>query len=191
MWLSTAVRKFDDVPVILSNRPRRQRGYGQRLDNRPAYRQAGPPVELTVVSVHFVSFDILKSTSRTNQIERMETVLAHKKAVVIGGDLNISMRSRHMSTLMSKLPCSVIGFKITHPGRSIKPRKILVPVIGDGYKDMERADIIESFTRKFGSEITVFNVNELSSFHTKRLDKPDKDRLILSGEKKIKSFFIP
>jgi len=92
------------------------------------------------------------------------------------------------STLMSKLPCSVIGFKITHPGRSIKPRKILVPVIGDGYKDMERADIIESFTRKFGSEITVFNVNELSSFHTKRLDKPDKDRLILSGEKKIKSF---
>ena len=60
-------------------------------------------MEVTVVSVHFVSFDILKSTSRTNQIERMETVLSHKKAVVIGGDLNISMRSRHMSTLMSKL----------------------------------------------------------------------------------------
>ena len=83
--------------------PTPRKGFLSATISIPAYRQAGPPVELTVVSVHFVSFDILKSTSRTNQIERMETVLSHKKAVVIGGDLNISMRSRHMSTLMSKL----------------------------------------------------------------------------------------
>ncbi|MDP3645953.1 MAG: endonuclease/exonuclease/phosphatase family protein [bacterium] len=62
-----------------------------------------PGVELTVVSVHLVSFDILKSRSREAQIDRMAEILGQKKAVVIGGDLNISMRSKHMNTLMSKL----------------------------------------------------------------------------------------
>jgi len=62
-----------------------------------------PDIELTVVSVHLVSFDILQSRSREAQIDRMAQVLGQKKAVVIGGDLNISMRSRHMKTLLSKL----------------------------------------------------------------------------------------
>jgi endonuclease/exonuclease/phosphatase family metal-dependent hydrolase len=62
-----------------------------------------PGVDLTVVSVHLVSLDILKARSREGQIERMAEALSHKKAVVVGGDLNISMRSRHMKTLLSKL----------------------------------------------------------------------------------------
>jgi endonuclease/exonuclease/phosphatase family metal-dependent hydrolase len=62
-----------------------------------------PEIELTVASVHMVLFDILKSDSHENQIDRMADALAHKKAVVIGGDLNIGLRSRHMKTLLSKL----------------------------------------------------------------------------------------
>jgi len=62
-----------------------------------------PGVELTVVSVHMVMLDILKRFSRKSQIERMADALKHKKAVVIGGDLNISLKNKHMSHFMQKL----------------------------------------------------------------------------------------
>lgn len=92
------------------------------------------------------------------------------------------------STLMSRLPCSVIGLKITHPGRSVRPGKVLIPVIGDGYKDKERADIAEALAGQFDSRITVFHVIELTDLQIKRLDRGEKERLIASAEKKLRSF---
>lgn len=92
------------------------------------------------------------------------------------------------STLMSRLPCSVIGLKIMHPGRSVKPRKILIPLIGDGYKDKERSDIARALADQFDSRITVFHVIELTEIRIKRLDISEKERLIASAEKKIRSF---
>lgn len=91
------------------------------------------------------------------------------------------------SRLMAKLPCSVIGIKITNPGRSIRPEKILMPVIGDGYKDKERADIAEAFSKIFDSKITVFHVTELKDSHIKKLDRQEKERLSSSEEKRISS----
>ncbi len=92
------------------------------------------------------------------------------------------------SALMSKLPCSVAGLKITHPGRSIRPGKVLIPVIGDGYKDQERADITEALSHKFDSRITVFHVIELTALRIKRLDTSEKGSLIKSAEKRLVSF---
>lgn len=92
------------------------------------------------------------------------------------------------SALMSGLSCSVIGLKVSHPGRSIKPRKILIPVIGDGYRDKERADIAEAMVRRFDSMIVVFHVVELTGVHLRKLDRQEKERMIISAEKKISSF---
>lgn len=92
------------------------------------------------------------------------------------------------SALMSRLPCSVIGLKIMHPGRSVKPKKILIPVIGEGYKDKERADIASALAAKFDSRITVFHVIELTDLQIKRLDRGVKERLIAAAEKKLRSF---
>ena len=63
-----------------------------------------------------------------------------------------------------------------------------MPVIGDGYRDKERADIISPIADRFNSNITVFHVIELSSSGIKRLEKLEKDKLTESGEKKIASF---
>ena len=89
------------------------------------------------------------------------------------------------SSLMSRLPCKVIGIKITHPGRSIKPKNVLMPVIGDGYGDKVRADIAEAIVNKFGSKITLFHVVELAGLRIKSLEEVEKDRLIISAEKRI------
>ena len=89
------------------------------------------------------------------------------------------------SSLMSRLPCNVIGIKIAHPGRSIKPKKVLIPVIGDGYGDNVRADIAEAIVNKFGSKITLFHVVELAGLRIKSLENLEKDRLIMSAEKRI------
>src|SRR4030067_2702085 len=92
------------------------------------------------------------------------------------------------SGLMSRLPCSVIGIKVTHPGRSIRPKKVLVPVIGDGYHDQERADIAEALHGTFTSRISVFHVVELAVLTIKRLDPQKKEQLISSAEKSLASF---
>jgi len=92
------------------------------------------------------------------------------------------------SSLMSRLPCTVIGLKITHPGRSVRPGKILIPIIGDGYKDKERADIVSALADRFHSKITVFHVIELPDIQIKRLDAQEKDRTISSAEKRLRPF---
>lgn len=91
------------------------------------------------------------------------------------------------SGLMSSLPCSVIGIKVTHPGRSIRPKKVLIPVIGNGYQDKERADIAEALHERFASRISLFHVIELAALSIKRLDPQKKERLIASAEEKLAS----
>ncbi|HZX48250.1 MAG TPA: universal stress protein, partial [Nitrospirota bacterium] len=39
------------------------------------------------------------------------------------------------SGLMSGVSCNVIAIKISHPGRSLRSKRVLVPLIGDGYMD--------------------------------------------------------
>lgn len=92
------------------------------------------------------------------------------------------------SRLMSKLQCSVIGLKITHPGRSINPGKILIPVIGDGYMDKERADIAEAFAKVYDSMITVFHVVEIKDSLTKKLDRRELELITVSAERHVSSF---
>ena len=92
------------------------------------------------------------------------------------------------SKLMSGVPCTVIAIKISHPGRSLRSKRVLVPVIGDGYADRERADIISALSDRFDSSITVFHVNELSASGIKRLERHEQEKLIEEGEKKIASF---
>ena len=92
------------------------------------------------------------------------------------------------SGLMSRLSCSVIGIKVTHPGRSIRPKKVLVPVIGDNFHIQERADIAEALHRRFASRISVFHVIELAALSIKRLDPQKKERLIASAEQSLASF---
>ena len=92
------------------------------------------------------------------------------------------------SGLMSRLSCSVIGIKVTHPGRSIRPKKVLVPVIGDNFHIQERADIAEALHGRFASRISVFHVIELAALSIKRLDPQKKERLIASAEQSLASF---
>ncbi len=92
------------------------------------------------------------------------------------------------SGLMSGLSCSVIAIKISHPGRSLRSRRVLVPVIGDGYMDKERADIVEALADGVKSSITVFHVNELSSSMKKSLDEAKQGLLLEASEIKISSF---
>src|SRR3989304_8573023 len=61
------------------------------------------------------------------------------------------------SGLMSGVSCNMIAIKISHPGRSLRSKRVLVPVIGDGYADRERADIISALSDRFDSSITVFH----------------------------------
>lgn len=92
------------------------------------------------------------------------------------------------SGLMSGVSCNVIAIKISHPGRSLRSKKVLVPLIGDGYMDRERADIVAALADRFSSSITVFHVNKLSASKIKRMEKPEKSLLIEEGEKRILSF---
>lgn len=92
------------------------------------------------------------------------------------------------SSLMAGLSCGVIAIKISHPGRSLRPKRVLVPVIGDGYMDKMRADIAAVFAERFNSGITVFHVNEMSASGIKRLGMREKELLIETGEQKISSF---
>lgn len=92
------------------------------------------------------------------------------------------------SALMRRLPCNVVGVKVAHPGRSIAPRKILVPIIGDGFKDRERAEIIRAFTERFNSRITVFHVVEIGDMSIRLLDRDMEKDLQASGEERIESF---
>lgn len=62
-----------------------------------------PGLDITLASVHLVSFDILKPQSRHFQIEQLAGVLQDKRSLVLGGDLNGSMRSTHMKALVSRL----------------------------------------------------------------------------------------
>ncbi len=92
------------------------------------------------------------------------------------------------SGLMSGASCHVIAIKISHPGRSMRSKRVLVPIIGDGHMDKERTDVIGAFADRFNSNITVFHVNELSASRIKRLEKTGQEILITEGERKISSF---
>ncbi len=86
-----------------------------------------PGVTLTVASVHLVSFDILKTRSRHVQIEQLSHSLKEKGPLVIGGDLNGSMRSPHIKSLMSKLGVSTHKFgesdRSLHTFPAIRPTR--------------------------------------------------------------------
>jgi endonuclease/exonuclease/phosphatase family metal-dependent hydrolase len=69
-----------------------------------------PEMSLTVFSVHLTAFNILKRASRHTQIERLSVAVKNKKSVVIGGDLNGSMRSAHMKHLIQKLDVMAYDF---------------------------------------------------------------------------------
>lgn len=62
-----------------------------------------PGISLTLASIHLVSFDILKRESRQFQIEHLAQTLSGNSSLVLGGDLNCSMKSKHMQALVSKL----------------------------------------------------------------------------------------
>jgi endonuclease/exonuclease/phosphatase family metal-dependent hydrolase len=98
--------------------PTPRKGFLSATLSIPQSRQAGhPEKKLTVVSVHLVSFDILKTRSRHVQIEQLTRTLSEKGPLVIGGDLNGSMRSSHMKSLMSKLNVSTHNFGV--PDRTL------------------------------------------------------------------------
>ncbi len=82
-------------------------------------------VELTVVSVHFVLLDILKLGSRKGQIDRMALALKGKKAVVIGGDLNISLKNKHMKDFMTKL--NVTTHYLDHNDKHLRTHPAIKP----------------------------------------------------------------
>lgn len=92
------------------------------------------------------------------------------------------------SGLMTRASCDVLAIKISHPGRSLRSKRVLVPVIGDGYMDKQRSDIIAAIAGRFNSSITVFHVEELSAPGIKRLEKSQQDMLIEVAGKKISSF---
>ena len=92
------------------------------------------------------------------------------------------------SGLMSGVSCNVIAIKISHPGRSLRSKRVLVPLIGDGYMDRERADIVAALAERFNSRITVFHVSKLSASKIKRMDKADKGLMIEKCERKLLSF---
>lgn len=92
------------------------------------------------------------------------------------------------SGFMSGVSCDVIAIKISHPGRSLRSKRVLIPVIGDGYMDRKRADIAGAIAEKFNSDVTVFHVHELSASKIKRLEKTEQDLMIEAGEKRISSF---
>ncbi|HKZ71500.1 MAG TPA: universal stress protein, partial [Nitrospirota bacterium] len=129
--------------------------------------------------------DVIKAIDKFVRDNKIDLVIAATRGP--HRDRRFFVRSVS-SGLMSRLPCSVIGIKVTHPGRSIRPKKVLVPVIGDGYHDQERADIAEALHGTFTSRISVFHVVELAALTIKRLDPQKKEQLISSAEKRLASF---
>lgn len=129
--------------------------------------------------------DVIRAVDRFVQDNGIALVIASTRSP--HRDRRFFIRSV-TSGLMSKLPCSVIGIKVTHPGRSIRPKKVLVPLIGDGYKDQERADIAEALHQRFASRITLFHIIELSALSIKGLDPQKKERLIALADKSLAPF---
>jgi len=72
---------------------------------------------LTVASVHLVPFNILKARSRHKQMRQLSGALAGKSPLVIGGDLNTSLKNPHMQSLMANL--GVAGHRIGHKDKSL------------------------------------------------------------------------
>src|SRR4030066_1658115 len=106
-------------------------------------------------------------------------VREHKIDILISSTRRPQKEGRYFvksvtSKLMSVVPCTVIAIKISHPGRSLRSKRVLLPVIGDGYADRERADIISALSDRFDSRITVFHVNELSASVIKRLERHEQ-----------------
>lgn len=129
--------------------------------------------------------DVIRAIDQFVRGNKIDLVIASTRAP--HRDRRFFVRSV-TSGLMSRLPCTVIGIKVTHPGRSIRPKKVLVPVIGDGYHDQERADIAEALHERFASGIFLFHVIELAALSIKRLDPQKKERLIVTAEKRLASF---
>lgn len=65
--------------------------------------------QLTVVSVH-LPLEFPRQRSRELQIEKLTASLSGKRSIVIGGDLNGSMRSKHMKALMQRLDMTTHRF---------------------------------------------------------------------------------
>ena len=150
--------------------------------NRPPDIASNRPIDIEGV---LLKGDVIRAIDRFVRDNKIDLVIASTRGP--HRDQRFFVRSV-TSGLMSRLPCSVIGIKVTHPGRSIRPKKVLVPVIGDGYQDKERADIAEALHGRFASRISVFHVIELSSLVIKRLDPQKKERLIASAEQSLASF---
>ncbi|MBI5096251.1 MAG: universal stress protein [Nitrospirae bacterium] len=129
--------------------------------------------------------DVISAIDRFVRDNKIDLVIASTRSP--HRDRRFFVRSV-TSGLMSRLPCSVIGIKVTHPGRSIRPKKALVPVIGDDFHIQERADIAEALHERFASGIFLFHVIELAALSIKRLDPQKKERLIASAEKRLTPF---
>jgi len=152
------------------------------LPDIPPNRPPNRPIDIEGV---LLKGDVISAIDRFVRNNKIDLVIASTRGP--HRDRRFFVRSV-TSGLMSKLPCSVIGIKVTHPGRSIRPKKVLVPVIGDGYQDKERADVAEALHGRFASGISLFHVIELSALSIKRLDPQKKERLIASAEKRLASF---
>ena len=150
--------------------------------NRPQDIASNRPIDIEGV---LLKGDVIKAIDKFVRDNKIDLVIAATRGP--HRDRRFFVRSVS-SGLMSRLPCSVIGIKVTHPGRSIRPKKVLVPVIGDGYHDQERADIAEALHGTFTSRISVFHVVELAALTIKRLDPQKKEQLISSAEKRLASF---
>ena len=150
--------------------------------NRPQDIASNRPIDIEGV---LLKGDVIKAIDKFVRDNKIDLVIAATRGP--HRDRRFFVRSV-TSGLMSRLPCSVIGIKVTHPGRSIRPKKVLVPVIGDGYHDQERADIAEALHGTFTSRISVFHVVELAALTIKRLDPQKKEQLISSAEKRLASF---
>ncbi len=150
--------------------------------NRPPDIASNRPIDIEGV---LLKGDVISVIDRFVRDNKIDLVIASTRGP--HRDRRFFVRSV-TSALMSKLSCSVIGIKVTHPGRSIRPKKVLVPVIGDGYQDKERADVAEALHGRFASGISLFHVIELSALSIKRLDPQEKERLIASAEKRLASF---
>ena len=150
--------------------------------NRPPDIASNRPIDIEGV---LLKGDVISAIDRFVRNNKIDLVIASTRGP--HRDRRFFVRSV-TSGLMSKLPCSVIGIKVTHPGRSIRPKKVLVPVIGDGYQDKERADVAEALHGRVASGISLFHVIELSALSIKRLDPQKKERLIASAEKRLASF---
>ncbi|MBI5406490.1 MAG: universal stress protein [Nitrospirae bacterium] len=150
--------------------------------NRPPDIASNRPMDIEGV---LLKGDVIRAINRFVRDNKIDLVIASTRGP--HRDQRFFVRSV-TSGLMSKLPCSVIGIKVTHPGRSIRPKKVLVPVIGDGYQDKERADVAEALHGRFASSLSLFHVIELSALSIKRLDPQKKERLIASAEKRLAPF---